>query len=547
MTRGARYPRSGAWGEIVARFVPLALVLFVAAPATAAIRRYRMDEVDLESMRAQNPEAAVALERGEALAAAGRLDEGLALFKQTEAALPDHALPKRRDCEAMTAMGRGPEGAHLCFLAAQIQRTNVALRAVARSLVVGPGAPALPRLAQALTIITSERQRAPNRLELSSALCDIAERIGDGVMLEHCANELARIAPNAAETARALSRLDSRCPPGLFWTGWLAIGVALFGTGAHALLRALGGRRRRLPPAAVAAAILGIALFAAPHARAADSPETNAQAVPKPTDWLSSWPVNDADPESSVPSTQKRDKDPLEFGYWLQDVALKGEFASKRGDHAAAVKYYRALAKAVPDRAIAFSKLCDEYEALPDPEKALAACGSALVVEGVKVGDYAHYVRLVLAKPGPVTSKDQDTLAAALVSMRSSNNASRAAADELECEIGTRTSNVQELEECTTALAASAPNDLQTIRYEWTLAMARSDFAGAKVLVDRARKAGASNEETQRMDRVSAAAARRRLWGVVLSAVALALLGGALALLGRHFAARRGTATPQPA
>jgi len=530
----------------LAGLVTFAVLLCTPANAGAAIARYRTDQVELESMRAQNAQAAEALERGETLAATGHLDEGLALFKQAVAALPDHALPKRRECEALTAMGRGPEGTRLCLMAAAIQRTNIALRAVARSMVSGPDAPTLQRLGQALTIITGERQRARDRLELSSALCDIAERIGDGVMLQHCTQELVRLSPNAAETKRALTRLESRCPPGVFWTGWLAIAAALLATGAHALRRSFAVSRRRLPPAVATAVLLGFALVSPQRAAAADDPPQKTQHVPKAGDWLSTWPINDSDPESSVPTNAQRDKDPLEYGYWLQDVTLKGEYATKRGDHAAAVKYYRALAKAVPDRAIAFRLLCDQYEALPDMEKATAACGSALLVEGVTVGDYAHYVRLVLAKPGRLTTKDKETLDGVLESMRSSDR-SRPAADQLECEIGARTSNVKQLEECTAALAAQAPDDVGTIGFQWALAMARSDFAAASQLVDRATQAGESEEKAQLMRRAIAAASRRRRWGVLLSALAVVLLAAGIALLGRHLGARRRAAMPQPA
>src|SRR5260370_39005360 len=357
-------------------------------------------------------------------------------------------------------------------MALQIQRTNINVRAIVRALVAGPEAPTTARLSEALTLLTMERRRAPNHWMLTSAMSDIAEWLGDGVMSHNCAEELVRLAPTAPETRRALAQLESRCPPTRFWAGWLAIATAIVATSVHAIRRKGAERKGPRLPVAVLTGVLLLAL----------SSSAAARETARPTgDWLSKWPVDDAGPESSGPTEQTRQKDPLQFGYWLQDVALKGDTAFKQQDYPAAVKYYRAMAKAVPDRAISFSKLCEAYEAANEREKAIASCGSALLVQGVKQSDYARYVRLVLARPGPINKKDDETLTGVIENLKADPNA-HPLADQLECDFAIRAGNVAQLKECTEALVASSPDDPATIRAQFALAMQRRDLAQARPL-----------------------------------------------------------------
>jgi tetratricopeptide (TPR) repeat protein len=504
-------------------------LLLFAPPAAGA--RNPDDDYEMRSLRAQSPHAAELIERGETLAVAGRVEEAVALFRQAEAALPDSALPKRRICEGMTALGLGPQALHSCYQSMQIARTNLAVRAVVRALVVGRELPALTRVAEALMFASSERAKAPNHWVLSSAMCDIAERIGDLPMLEHCTSELVRLAPDAPETREALALLNAKCPPLRFWVGWLVLSAAMVGTAAHALRRwSSRAARKTLPAVGTAAVAVGLLLAGTRPAHADDRPPADG--------WLTSWPIDDDDPESSVPSEKKRNEDPLQFGYWLQDIALKGEAYSKHGMHDKAIKFYRALAKAVPDRAISFSRLCDEYDAVGDREKATAACGAAVTVAGVTQGDYAHYVRLVLAKPGSLTKQEEGFLALAIESLKKDPNA-HPLVDVLECEIGTRTSNVKQLEECTAALAASAPNDLQTVAFQWAFAMQQGKLDEARALLARAKDLGEKDEGVQSMQRAIDMAAKRRFVHVGLIFLATALLAAAAGVLARQLVRRR--------
>jgi len=492
------------------------LAVLAASPAAASVARGGGDAQEVEAMRRVTPHAVDLLEKGEALGASGAFREAHALFQQALAEAPSSELLKRRDCEALTALGRRDEAVLVCTRAVQDARVNVNARALVRALVAGPAAPSTNQLAQALAITAYESQQSPGMATPAEMTCSIAESVGDAVMLRSCTEDLAVKAPNDTETQRAQALLASRCPPSRFWTGWAAMVAAIVLTLAHARRRFALGRRKG--GALVAAAAVALLLTAAGRPALADP-------APVPVGgWLSKWPIDDEHPEKGIPSEAERNADPLNFGYWLQDLALKAEKAGQRGDHAAAIRFYMALAQAVPDRAVPLLKACDEYEAAGDLQNATNACGSALLLDGLKVRDYAHFIHLVMAKPGPLGVKETAALATVLQHVRDDPDG-RDAADELECQVGTRTANVAQLKECTAGLAARAPDDPRTVVYEWTLAVQEGNFGEAEKLIEHARSVGV------KVDEMKAATAGRerkhRIQIAVLIAALLAILGGA--------------------
>jgi hypothetical protein len=223
----------------------------------------------------------------------------------------------------------------------------------------------------------------------------------------------------------------------------------------------------------------------------------------------------------------------------------KGEHATKTGDHEAAIKFYRAMVKAVPDRAIGYTKLCDAYEVSGDIEKAAATCGGGLLQNGVTVGDYAHYVRLMLRKPGQVSDKDQETLKAVVTNLKSDPSA-HPLGDQLECEIGTRTSNLDELRECVPVLVARAPKDLSTIRFQWALAVREGHSSEARRLVELAKASGLNEAGVQSMTIATDEAAHIGAWKMALLCAALGLLGAGVGLGIVQFRRRRPPSTVIP-
>jgi tetratricopeptide (TPR) repeat protein len=527
-------------GRERARLVALGVAVaaawfFVFAPAARAEpRRFPIDQQELDRLQAAKPHAAELLERGEALATAGQLAQADVLFQQGLAEDTGSSLLQRRHCEALTAMGRRSEAVASCYRALQAVRSNSNIRATVRSSVSGPVAPTWADVERALDLVHKERERAPGQFTPIAATCDVASSLGDGVMLQHCASELQALDPEAVETRRAMALLSSGCPPWQFWAGWAAIAAAALATLGHAVLRRGGRalRRRAGPSAALVGAMLCAALSALPcPARAADGGPQSGM--------LSKWPINDEDPEKSIPSQKDLDADPLQAGYFLQDLIYRAEVYSKHGNHETAARLYRALARAVPERAMAFTKMCDEYEAIGDHEKAIASCRAALLREGVLVKDYEHYVRVVLERPGPLTDRQTKALAQVMAHMHQ-DPAGRAVVDELECEIGVRTANRAQLEECTAKLAAAAPTDPKTISYEWALAMVKGKLDQANLLLDQAKAKGLKPEGIARMKAaLSDAEAGRHRSRLFFLGLAGALLLAAVGVVAATAAMRR--------
>jgi tetratricopeptide (TPR) repeat protein len=518
------------------RALPLALVpafAALAADARAALPRDKWDERELEKIRAASPHAVELLDQGEAAASAGTLEEAEGLFRRAHETYIDGALLWRRDCETLTELGRRREAVLACSTAVGQLHSGTNARALASALVDGPAHPSTGDLSMAVMLTAAERHRGLT-LSVAAASCDIAERIGDVTMLQRCTESLEGFDPSDAATRHAQALLASRCPPWRFWAGWGALAAAVIATAGHALARALRGRSKVVRAAGVAAVLLGsLAVPRAAHAEdapASTAPPPPGIKQPNGDNWLSKkWPIDDAHPDSNIPSEKERNADPLAFGYWLQDVALKGEHASKLGDHETAARFYMALTKAVPDRATGFVKACQEYEAAGLLEQAIEACGQALLRPGLVLRDYTHFIELVLSQQGPLSDKDKAALANVLAHMRE-DAASAGVIDELECEVGSRTSNVQQLTECVAALVKKAPDSPKTVVYQWNLAVALGHTLEAEKLVTRAQAVGVSADDLAKMKQATESHAMENAVRAILVAFALAFLAAAGAL-----------------
>jgi len=265
----------------------------------------------------------------------------------------------------------------------------------------------------------------------------------------------------------------------------------------HALLRLR--RRSSMTAAAVAGAALVLAVVLAPSRAFADGIENSEdQRVPR-AGALSKWSIDDKDPSASVPSPAQRDSDPLEYGYHLMDLTDQAEAAMKRGDHAAAAKLYAALAKAVPDVSIAYAKMCDAYDAMGDRDKAIESCTAALGKPGVRIGDYSHYARLVLAKPIRLDQSEIDDLDAVVDHLKNDPSA-RSAAFDIECGLGIRLGDKRRLEECAPALATLSPEDTKTVFYQWSLALMQHDYTAANTFLEHAKKSPMPREDVVKME-----------------------------------------------
>ena len=281
------------------------------------------------------------------------------------------------------------------------------------------------------------------------------------------------------------------------------------------------GVSKVLSPAIAAAAISAALLI-----QALLGTRLAAAQAPLPGQLSTRFGIDDANPESSVPSVQERNRNPLEFGYYLQDLLERAEGARKKKDLGAVVRYYRAVAKAVPDNAKGWSKLCEAYETVHDRDRAIVACRYAIDRPAAELQDFMRYVHLIIGTRGGVTAKEKTELDAVLTHLDAQEGMALAA-NHLRCEIGVKLTNESMMEVCTQALAKLAPDDPKTVVFRWALAVMKGQTDEASRLLVYARATGVERESVERMESVtpSARGSALRRAGV---AGATALVGGAL-------------------
>jgi hypothetical protein len=235
------------------------------------------------------------------------------------------------------------------------------------------------------------------------------------------------------------------------------------------------------------------------------APRSSSQATPTGRsieDWtyygLSKWHVDKRDPDRSIPTAQQRDANPLEYGYFLMDVSDLAEGAIKRGNHLEAIKYYKTLTKAVPERAVSYRKVCISYQALGDWQSALTYCAIALTRAGTLVEDFERYARITLDMKPTFTPQDGEQLDAVAEHLRA-QFPKATLADEMVCETGLKLQDNKRMKQCTDRLAASAPKNARTLTYQWAYALQRGDAREARQIIDKARQQGVPAAAVQNM------------------------------------------------
>ena len=231
--------------------------------------------------------------------------------------------------------------------------------------------------------------------------------------------------------------------------------------------------------------------------------------------------------------------------HYLQDLLVRAERSSERGDHAASARYYRALTAAAPDSAFGPRNLCVQLEAANDIPNAVVACRTALTRGGTKAGDYTRYVQIALKKTGPLTPLEEKELDVVLdhVAKEAQLGALIAA---LRCDVALRAGDTPALTTCVRQLEAQAPNDPKTVSFAWALALDRQDRAAALRLVDRAREIGMKPAGIAKMQQATSAMMRRKVGRFALVGVAIIILAaGVASIRGLPLAARRPPVSPR--
>jgi tetratricopeptide (TPR) repeat protein len=529
--------RSGRW-LLGSGAIALATIL---APrrVSAEPLRYPADQRDVETLRTEHPRALELLEQGEKLLQAGSSQEAAEVLAHASFEAPQSPIIARRHCQALTALDRHDDAVEACKRAATLHGFGGSAmddRALVAALMSPNHVPMPYDVAQAGRYAKGARNAMPTQPFGHAATCNIAERIGDLDLLDRCVKELRRMAPDNEET-RYYSAVLERAR--FSWSAalaWATIVTASLATAAHAAIR---WSRQRARLTAAAAAFL-LAFLTVGSVKAVEKQKQ----VDPTADRTSDWVIVDSDPESKLPTPKERDEDPVEFGQYLVDMSWKAEQAAKKGDHHAAVKYFRALVKLVPDEAVGYRKTCAEYEVLDDWKMALDYCRSALGQNGVTVGDYQAFVRLQLAKTTALAPSEVEDINAIVEHLRH-DKTTLVAASQIQCELGLKVKSTAYLTDCTEFLASKLPDDPKTVSYQWALALERHDIAGAQRFLDRAKALSFPPEGIAKMERAMNEA-EEPFWPRLLrNRLVVGLLSGGLGVaIFIFFTLRRRSAAP---
>jgi tetratricopeptide (TPR) repeat protein len=239
----------------------------------------------------------------------------------------------------------------------------------------------------------------------------------------------------------------------------------------------------------------------------------------------------------TLPSREVLDRDPAAAGLMLFDLLEQAELAEKQGDAPAAVRYYEAIARAVPERATAFSKLCELYQRLGQREPAIAACYRATGLPGTKVADQLRYAELLLAKPAGQEFRDVEIreLRSTFEHLRGAG-AESAQLEILECQLAVVLEDLAAMRTCVERLHATLPPQSPvTLTYEMSLAFFERDFDRARALLAEAPRSGMSGESialaTQELEARERGPRARETTGSLPTLSWAAVFGAALAMI----------------
>lgn len=546
-----------------------ALTALVLVHTTAsATERHRIDQTDLRRVAAAHPKAVALFEQAEAARRSGKLAEAEALLARARKHADRSPLLARTHCRVLTELGRRDQALEACQQALDTGGSPLDLRATVGALMSGDGSSVLDDLRRATQQAEAARRRMPKEPWGYAAECDIAIRLHDSDLMSWCVAELERVAPGHEETLRARRALEASVPTLRFIVGWGLIGLLGAGTLAHAGSRRRRGLRKRVIANSAAAMTLAFATSPAqaePESGAIDSAAASAESAPgaitppgaalpsRQSYGMSQWPIDEADPERTVPTPAQRDSNPLQYGYHIMDLTDKASAAAERGDHLAEAKFYRAIAKAAPERAVAFAKLCRAYAAAGEREQAIQACTQAAARPGITVGDQVFFARLFLENDGELGPEDTSKIDT-IVDYVGRVEAGKLLAIDLGCELAVRLWDSARLERCTADFEKAAPGDPKALQYQWALAMVHEDHQKAEELVSKARELGLPADKIAKMEegtRMIGSAWWRLThdWRLASLAGLLLLTGGGLATfyLLRRRAACRVPASSAPA
>ncbi|MFZ5893505.1 MAG: hypothetical protein ACOY0T_20760 [Myxococcota bacterium] len=474
--------------------VVLAAALVTSVSLAAPVEPRTPD--DLEELMTAIPETPgleAELQRADKAFEARNWQTALDLYRRAaELTKNEVAYPLRRQCEALTELGRRDEAMRACKGMQNAKVSDAAdLSAVVGALTLGQGSLSPSELEIAKLLVRRIENMEPDSVFARAAQCDVARRVGDTSALSACSRQLLQIAPEHRLTRR-FQQVASEQGKGrmlqLFALALLA--VAILATLAHRFLRGRRGTRA----AAVAAAACLIAAPSIVHAQAVGIVEE---------------PVDPNAPVYSGPPTKADLERDAELGAFKDEMKMLDELMGKinkaeehitKNEWSKAVTLYNEVITTVPYFVKGWRRLCEGYVFLNMPEEGAHSCRQVLESKEATALDRAMLVHYLMSGP---KRKDE---ASRQEAKRVAEEAVQLAPTErwgydAKCEIAMVESDRTELANCSKKLQELAPDDRKTLAFNWTLAMMDKRFDDAQRLIEQAQQRGLDAVTAKRMQK----------------------------------------------
>jgi hypothetical protein len=176
----------------------------------------------------------------------------------------------------------------------------------------------------------------------------------------------------------------------------------------------------------------------------------------------------------------------------VMELAHQAELSESRSEFERAARYYRALIKAVPDRATSYGRACLAYERAGMATEALDMCRVAVGMPGATVADVEGFVRLTLAS-GALDAQERDDVEAMITHLEEqagSDTAIKLSVADLRCQLAAKVEDAALLATCSRALSTLAPDDPRAFLYGAMLALHEEDWDGIERRIAEAESRG---------------------------------------------------------
>jgi hypothetical protein len=211
-------------------------------------------------------------------------------------------------------------------------------------------------------------------------------------------------------------------------------------------------------------------------------------------------------PEANIPTQEEANANPLEFGYYLMELARSADQAEDAKDWEKALKVYRAMSIASPKRGVGPRKACALLISLKRTLEAEAPCRAVLVREDSTLADFSRWLRIVVREAEKM-SPDVLAYAHEAIEHLRKQPGGELTALQAACELAVHERTPLSAATCVPRLLELAPDEVTTLIFAWQAAVEAGQEDEANAFLERIRAKGVPQDAIDKL--MNSAAASR--------------------------------------